>query len=234
MSFLSGLGKVFSSVVGAIPGIGTALSIGTGLLGAATGIGQKKEANKINPVYKAYETSQYAKDMHGTAQMRLNARNPQAEAQRRAALNSGANALAGVQRNSTDASQSMAMAGAIQGQTDQSLNNLALQDQANDQAKLANLFQAQNVLIGEDRMKYQDMLTKYQLDMGQKNALMNAGNDNMLNGLDSAATSMIASNGLFRRRATGGTTGSTPATYPNLIQKGASGPKLNYSNVVIK
>jgi hypothetical protein len=187
--------------------IGAASSVLSGIAGIFGGGKQKREAKKIKPVYKPYETSQSAKDMMGMAQTQLNARNPLAEIQKRAALGSQANAMAGVQRNSVDASQNLAMAGAIQGQTDQALGQLAMQDEAQAQQRMSNLMNAQNVMIGEDRMKYQDMLQKYQMDMDQKMSLQNAGNQNIVGGLGKIGSTLIAASGsgLFGKGANSAT-----------------------------
>jgi hypothetical protein len=201
MSFLAKVGGFLGKAAGFLPGVGTAISAGAGLLGALAGGKQKRQANKINPVYRPYETSQSAKDMMGMAQTNLNARNPLAEMQKRAALGSQANAMAGVQRNSVDASQNLAMAGAIQGQTDQALGQLSMQDEAQAQQRMSNLMNAQNVMIGEDRMKYQDMLQKYQMDTDQKMSLENVGNQNIVGGLGQIGSTMIASAGMFGNKA---------------------------------
>jgi hypothetical protein len=177
--------------------IGAGISAVSGLVGMFKGIKQTRDAKKIKPVYNPYQTSQSAKDMMGMAQTNLNARNPLAEMQKRAALGSQANAMAGVQRNSVDASQNLAMAGALQGQTDQALGQLAMQDEAQAQQRMANLQNAQNVMIGEDRMKYQDMLQKYQMDTDRKDMLSSVGSQNIVGGLGKIGGAVSSAAGLF-------------------------------------
>jgi hypothetical protein len=155
--------------------IGAAAQAATALFNVFQGAKMKKEADKIKPEYKKYETSQFAKDMLGGAQSRLNARNSVSEARRRSILGSQANAMAGVQRNALDPSQALNYFTAIQAQTDNSIGKQDEMDMMQNNQNVSNLMNAQNVMIGQDQMKYQDMINKYQMDMGQKNALMGAG-----------------------------------------------------------
>lgn len=155
--------------------VGAATQAATALFNIFQGAKMMKEANKINPEYKKYETSQYAKEMLGGAQSRLNARNTASEARRRSILGSQANAMAGVQRNALDPSQALNYFSAIQAQTDSSIGKQDEMDMMQNNQNVSNLMNAQNVMIGQDQMKYQDMMNKYQMDMSQKNALMGAG-----------------------------------------------------------
>lgn len=161
------------------------------IFGAVQGAKMLKEAKKINPQYKPYETSKAASEMLGLAQTRLNAINPMRAAAQRNIGTSQANTLSNISRNVTDPSQALAMAAGVQGQADQAFFNIGAQDQAMQQQNLANLMQAQNVMIGEDRMKYQDMLTKFQLDQNQKNMLRSAGQQNILGAAQNVAGSLF-------------------------------------------
>lgn len=161
------------------------------IFGAVQGAKMLKEAKKINPQYKPYETSKAASEMLGLAQTRLNAINPMRAAAQRNIGTSQANTLSNISRNVTDPSQALAMAAGVQGQADQAFFNIGAQDQAMQQQNLANLMQAQNVMIGEDRMKYQDMLTKFQLDQNQKNMLRSAGQQNILGAAQNLAGTAI-------------------------------------------
>jgi hypothetical protein len=109
--------------------------------------------------------------------------------------------MAGISRNVTDPSQALAMAAGIQGQADQAFFNIGAQDQAMQQQNLANLMQAQNVMIGEDRMKYQDMLTKFQLDQAQKNALRSAGQQNILGSAQNISGSLFGAQQMMNQAA---------------------------------
>jgi hypothetical protein len=171
------------------------------IFGAVQGAKMLKEAKKINPQYKPYETSKAASEMLGLAQTRLNAINPMRAAAQRNVGTSQANTMAGISRNVTDPSQALAMAAGIQGQADQAFFNIGAQDQAMQQQNLANLMQAQNVMIGEDRMKYQDMLTKFQLDQAQKNALRSAGQQNILGAAQNISGSLFGAQQMMNQAA---------------------------------
>lgn len=171
---ISKLGKVASGIGSAAPIIGLIGGIGSAISGFKQGRQLKKEAAGINPVYNKYETSQAAREMLGLAQTRLNAINPMRAAAQRNVGTSQANTMAGISRNVTDPSQALAMAAGIQGQADQAFFNIGAQDQAMQQQNLANLMQAQNVMIGEDRMKYNDMMNKFMIDQNRKDMLRQA------------------------------------------------------------
>lgn len=167
----------------------------SGLAGIGFGIADLIKAGKIKPKYNPYQTSEYAKSMLGGAQQQMNARNPYAAQAQRGILGSQANAMASVQRNATDPAQAMAMAAGLQGQTDASMANQAMQEYQLQQQKIANLMNAQQAMIGEDRMKYQDMMNKYQLDTDMKTALNNSGRQSIVNAIGGMAnTAMGAAN----------------------------------------
>lgn len=197
--------------MGPLAGMGLAMQGLSSLFGAIQGKKMLKEAKAINPNYKAYETSQAAKDMLGMNQTRLNAVSPMRAAAQRNIATSQANAMAGVNRNVTDSSQALALAAGLQGNADQALFNIGMQDQAFQQQNLANLMNAQNVMIGEDRTKYQDMLTKYQLDLNQKNALRSAGQQNILGAGQQISASLFGAQQMMNQAAgalTGGAGGA--------------------------
>jgi hypothetical protein len=197
--------------MGPLAGMGLAVQGLSSLFGAIQGSKMLKEAKKITPQYKPYETSKAASEMLGLAQTRLNAINPMRAAAQRNIGTSQANTMAGISRNVTDPSQALAMAAGVQGQADQALFNIGAQDQAMQQQNLANLMQAQNVMIGEDRMKYQDMLTKFQLDQAQKNALRSAGQQNILGAGQNLSASLFGAQQMMNQAAgalTGGAGGA--------------------------
>lgn len=172
--------------------IGLGSSIAGGLKGVFSGIKQNKEANKINPVWKDYTGSQAAKDMLGMTSTRANSRNPYSEANRRAALGAQANSIGAIKRTALDPSQALALAASSQGQLDQTLFNMGQQDLAYDQQNMANLMNAQNTMIGEDRYKNQTMMEKYAMDMSQKNALKAAGTQSIVGGLQNIGSGLIS------------------------------------------
>lgn len=172
--------------------VGVASSLAGGVKGILSGIQQNKEAKKINPVWKDYTGSQAAKDMLGMASTRANSRNPYAEANRRAALGAQANSLSAIKRTSLDPSQALALASASQGQLDQTLFNQGQQDLAYEQQNMANLMNAQNTMIGEDRFMNEQMKEKYAMDLSQKNALKTAATQSIVGGLQNIGSGLIS------------------------------------------
>ena len=117
-----------------------AQGLGSGF-GAIKGAQMMKQAKAINPAWNLKE-SQAAKQMLGTAQTQLNARNPFAEASRQAILGGQANVISGVERNAIDPSQALAIITGVAGQTNQSLMEQGRQDNAMQAQRTANLFNA--------------------------------------------------------------------------------------------
>lgn len=188
--------------------IGVGSSIAGGLKGVFSGIQQNKEAKKINPVWKDYTGSQAAKDMLGMASTRANSRNPYSEANRRAALGAQANSMAAIKRTSLDPSQALALASASQGQLDQTLFNQGQQDLAYEQQNMANLMNAQNTMIGEDRFMNEQMKEKYAMDLSQKNALKAAATQSIVGGLQNIGSSLIGAAGVAGKTGGGGMFGN--------------------------
>ena len=155
-----------------------------------------KEAKKINPVYKAYETSPYAKAGLGLAQISMGAKNPALAAAERQMMASQANALAAGQRAGLGPAEQAAMALASQGQMESGIERLGQQNLAFYQQNKADLFRAQESMTGEERMKYQDMLTKFQMDQQQKNMLRSAGQQNIVGGLGRVAAAGYGTSGM--------------------------------------
>jgi hypothetical protein len=72
-----------------------------------------------------------------------------------------ANFNAQVGRNSSDGSQSLALAAAGQGQTNQAFSNLQLKEQQNKYGMLSNLNNAYGQMIGEDDKVYNDQVRRF-------------------------------------------------------------------------
>lgn len=151
--------------VGAIAG-----GIG-GLVKLGLGIHQDHLANEINPVWQQYKTSPYAQAQLGIAQQSYNGRMAGAGYQQSNIANSQGNYLNNVNRNATDSSQALALAGVSQGQANNAYQNLGAEEAQNKNAMLQNLNQAYGAMTDEQWKEYQSMLTKYQMDSGTQNAL---------------------------------------------------------------
>lgn len=160
------------------------LAIGAGIAGLGaigkyfSGVKQSKEAKKINPIWKQYESSPYAAQQLGLAKQMFGGRMAGAPQYERNILSSQGNVLDSVERNATDASQALAMAAATQGQTDQSLSDLQTKEAQNKYSLLDNLNQAYGTMIGEGNKVYDSIREKYMLDAQRKDALASSGAQN--------------------------------------------------------
>lgn len=157
---------------------------GIGALGKlGMGASQLGAANKINPVYKGYTPSPYAAQNLGAVQNLFYGRTPGMAAAGANLATSQANAAANLRRGSQDASTFLATAGAGQGAANKSFADLAQQEAQSKMSLLPSLTQAYGMNIAEGDKAYKDMLTKYQIDLGQKNALGQSGISNIFGGV---------------------------------------------------
>lgn len=179
--------------------IGAGLSLVSGIGKLFSGIKQSKEAKKINPVFNQYQANPYAKQQLGLAQNMFNGRMAGAQNMERNIFSNQANTLDSVGRNATDASQALAAAAGVQGQTNNDLTGLQTMEMQNKYNMLGNLNQAYGANIDEGDKVYNSMLQKFQMDSQRKDALANAGAQNKygaVNGLSSLAM-MGGQMGLF-------------------------------------
>ena len=145
--------------------VGLAAGVGQLISGLGSARRMKKMADKINPVWKRYEISGASKDMMGLAQARLNSRNPYSEAQRNAVLGAQAGSrLADIERG----------------------------DIAYDQQNVANLMSSQNVMAGEERMRWQSEHEKFLLDQQRKDELTMASMQTKANAFGALAGTAAA------------------------------------------
>jgi hypothetical protein len=181
------------NLVGGLPVIG----------GIITGNQQIKQSNAINPVDANYNESPYAKQRFALAQTLLNARMPGAAAMQQNIFTNQANAYGQIDRNATDGSQALALAGGIQGQTNQAIQQQGILEGQNFQNNLNNLEQAQQGMVSEGDKVYQDQIRKYNNSLNQKNQLMNAGQQNIHNGFNDALNiGLTAFSGGFKKPVT--------------------------------
>lgn len=144
-------------------------AIAGGALGLAGGIGSmfanrraNRELDKLlkqNPVYQA---NPIASQRLGLAQSLLNARMPGAASVERNIYGAQANQLANINQNATDASQALALASAVQGQTNNAFQNLGIQEAQQFQQRYNNLSNAQEGMINEGDKAYQDQIRRFQ------------------------------------------------------------------------
>lgn len=166
-------------------GFGAAGLIGAGIGGLGKigfGIFQNAQANKIHPQYNPYQTSPYAKQELGLANQFLNGRMAGAGDQEKNILASGANYNAAVQRNATDSSQALSLAGLGMGKTNDAFNQLGIQEQQNKQQMLQNENHALEGMTSEHDKQFQDMWQKYLMDTQQKAETRNSAWQNIFSG----------------------------------------------------
>src|SRR5436190_13044555 len=125
------MGLGFGPVGMALGGLGALGKIGFGIF-------QNHKANQIHPEYHQYSTSPYAQAELGLANQFLNGRMAGAADEEKNILASGANYNQSVERNATDSGQALALAGLGMGKTNDSLNQLGIQEQQNKQQMLQN------------------------------------------------------------------------------------------------
>jgi hypothetical protein len=139
---------------------------------------QKKEAGKINPIDVTYKESQYAKEGLDTARNFLNGRMPGASAMQQGAMTNQANSFLNLSRAAGSPQQMMAAAGALQGNTNNALNQLAVQESQYKQSMLGNFNNALNTMTNEGDKVYGDQLRKYNRDFEMKQNLLNSAAQN--------------------------------------------------------
>lgn len=194
-----------------LPLIGGLIAGGIGALGKiGAGIFQGKQANKINPVYEPYETSEYAKSQLGLAQQMFGGRMFGAGDLEKNIYGSQAGYMGNVNRNATDSSQALALGGLAQGQTNQAFQNLQIQEQQNKYGLLDNLNRAYQTMTNEDWKEYQDMLNKYELDTKQKDALRESSWSNIFGGISDIGGGLIGMDNLGLFGGGGGKQKSSP------------------------
>ena len=177
-------------------GIGAIGSIGKMIFGGK----QRREAKKINPIFKQYQTSPFAKQQLGIAQQLFNGRMAGASNLEQNILSNQQQFNSNVNRSATDSSQALALAAAGQGQTNNALQNLQTQEAQNKYGMLQNLNQAYGGMIQEGDKSYQSMLQKFQMDTQQKNSLNNSGAQNIFGGISDLASLGIQGGQLFGKQ----------------------------------
>jgi hypothetical protein len=163
----------------------------------------KKEADAINPVWD-YKKSNEASEMKGFAQMRLNARNPLAELNRRTVLGGQANTMASAEKNAIDPSQLLALAAASEGQVGAATAAQTQQDVAYEQANVGNYMNALNVGVNQDNIENQFMADKFKIDQDRKDALKTASRQTTSNAFSNLSSGLLSAGGLLDKSGSGG------------------------------
>lgn len=161
----------------------------------ASGVKQKKEAKKINPNWKQYETNPYAKQQLALAQQLYKGRMEGAPQLENNIMSNQASNLANFGRNATDSSQLLALGGASQGMTNEALSSLQIEEAQNKYNMLGNLNNAYGTMIGEGDKEYQSFLQKYGWDSQRKDALNSAGAQNKYGAVSDLSSALFSAYG---------------------------------------
>jgi len=149
-----------SGMIGTI--VGGAMGTVGGIFSSIAGIKWDKEMSKLKDKDPAYTSSPYAEKNLGLAQQLLNSRMAGAAGRERNIQTSGANARAGIGRNTTDSSQALALMAGMQGQEGQQYNDLALQEGQDAAMKQQNLVKANEGMITEGDKLHDDSVRRWQ------------------------------------------------------------------------
>ena len=162
---------------GAIAGIGLGLIGGIGkMFGRAKANRELKALAKQDPTYSSDpRIMQMANQRLGLANTLLQARAPGAMQAERNIYSTQAGQLAGLNRSATDASQALAVAAGIGGQTQDAFTNLGQQEAQDYYRRLENQGQAQQGVMNEAQRvegnMFNDQLRKYQNKMDIQGAM---------------------------------------------------------------
>ncbi len=162
---------------------------------------QNKLARQINPNDPTYTPSPYAADNLGLAQSLYNGRMAGAADLQRNIEGSQGTAIGAINKNATNSSQALSLSQLAQGQTNESLGNLAIQESQDRNNRANAVYSANQGMVEEGNKQYNDMVRKYGSDVAAKSQLSQAASNNnagMWSDLTSAAiagTSAMGSNG---------------------------------------
>ena len=162
---------------GAIAGIGLGLIGGIGkMFGRGKANRELKALAKQDPTYAADpRIMQMANQRLGLANTLLNARAPGAMQAERNIYSTQGNQLAGLNRSATDASQALAVAAGIGGQTQDAFTNLGQQEAQDYYRRLENQGQAQQGVMNESQRiegnTYNDQVRKFDNKMAIQGAM---------------------------------------------------------------
>ena len=232
---------------------GAASSLIGGIFKGIQGHKQQKMANAIHPVNAVYQKSPYAQNQLSTVQQMMNGRMAGASNEEQNIAGNFANSMAGVDRNSTNSSQSLAMLAGLQGNTNNAYSQLAQQEAMNKQNMLGYLSSANQGMTQENMNVYQDQLRNYNNDLAAKNALQNAAWNNKGGMVDSFSNALVSAGNMAQNGAFGGggpqptalINGNSIPQVPNYVQSGQLNggsyinpfmvnPQQNYTNPFIR
>jgi hypothetical protein len=144
---------------------------------------QKRMADKIqlNEADRIYNTSPFAKQMLGNAQMQKNAQMPGLDIAMGQMSQNQANAINAFQRGAGSGSAFLAAAAASQGQMNKDALGLSQQQAQFQQQQNANMNNALGVMMNEGDKEFQSKLNRYTQDAQVKSSLINSSLQNKAN-----------------------------------------------------
>ena len=143
------------------------ISAGVGLVGGA--ISRSNANSQLDKLQKAdptYKENPLAAQRLGLANTLLNARMPGASSAEQNIYTNQANIISRAERGATDSAQMLAVGGNAQGQTNDALTRLGMEEAGDYQRRYGNFVGAQEGLINEQDKVYQDKVRRFQ-DMSQ-------------------------------------------------------------------
>lgn len=123
------------------------IGLGSGIIGGIAGLFGRSSANKeLDRIKK--KNMDLADSRLGLAKTLFNARMPGAAAAEQNINSSAAGTISNVEKNSTDSSQALALAGGVQGQTNNAFSQLNQAENQDAQRRYQNLDAANNGMQG--------------------------------------------------------------------------------------
>jgi hypothetical protein len=166
--------------------------------GIITGAKQKKLSKKINPMDPTATVTDAAQEQLQSSRNAYQGRMAGAQQAEQNLASGEANQFANVNRNAGDATQALALAAGVGGQTDQSLVNLSVAEGQNKQALQGNYDAALQNMSAEERRVYEDKLRKYLEALKSKQDLMRSGMINQQNAFNQIGNiGSLAASGMF-------------------------------------
>jgi hypothetical protein len=146
--------------------VGAALQV-AGTIGGNLAAGKtRKNIGKIGNRDPAYTESPYAAEQYGMAKNLYNSRMAGAIDMSRGIEANQANTFSNINRGATDSSQLLALAGGVQGQTNQAYGKLALMQNQDKQQKLQNVIAGQQAMTAEHKDLFDDKVRRWQDELG--------------------------------------------------------------------
>lgn len=140
-----------------------------------------------------YKANPLASKQLAFANNLYNSRMPGASYAEQSIMGNQANAMAGVGRNATDASQALAALAGISGQSNNAFADLAQREAMDRMQRAGMVMQAQNTMINEGDKEWQDKLRMLQYKMG----IRGVGAENTANSLNSIGSGLAFMGGLW-------------------------------------